>query len=147
MDNALYIDGLNDDEQPGMNVRRIPGLDHRASDEEMIEYYSNLIEKHGGRMTGHWEFGMCLAFPDGTIRENTSISQKRYFKSEICEIRSPGYPLESIQYDPELNKYIVEMSKEEVDQFWQISIGDKIRELFAGLEEIKVEQNSEFRAK
>jgi 8-oxo-dGTP diphosphatase len=131
MDNALYIDGLNDDEQPGIHVRRIPGFDGRPTDEEMLEYYSALIKKHGGNMTGHWEFSMCLAFPDGTIKEVTAISKTRYFTEKVSTKRISGYPLESIQIDKELDKYISEMTKEESDLFWQESVGKELRTLFS----------------
>lgn len=131
MDNALYIDGLDADKQPGMHVRRIPGFEGRPTDEEMLEYYSTLIEKHGGKMTGHWEFSMCIAFPDGEAKEVTAISKTRYFTSEISPKRMPGYPLESIQIDKELGKYIVEMTKEESDRFWQESVGTELRTLFS----------------
>ena len=130
MDNALYIDGLDDDAQPGMQVRRIPGHNGRPTDEEMLEYYSALIEKHGGRMAGHWEFSMCIAFPDGTTKEITAVSKTRYFTSEVSPKRMPGYPLESIQIDKELGKYIVDMTKEESDLFWQESVGKELRVLF-----------------
>ncbi|MFA6493066.1 MAG: non-canonical purine NTP pyrophosphatase [Patescibacteria group bacterium] len=131
MDNALYIDGLDDNVQPGMHVRRIPGYNGRPTDEEMLEYYSALIKKHGGNMTGHWEFSICLAFPNGTTKEITAISKTRYFTSKISPKRMPGYPLESIQIDKELGKYIVEMTKEESDQFWQESVGKELRTLFS----------------
>ncbi|MEI6498426.1 MAG: non-canonical purine NTP pyrophosphatase [bacterium] len=131
MDNALYIDGLEDEVQPRMHVRRIPGHVGRPTDEEMFEYYSALIEKHGGKMTGHWEFSMCIAFPDGTTKEVTAISKTRYFTSKVSPKRMPGYPLESIQIDKDLDKYIVEMTKEESDLFWQESVGKELRTLFS----------------
>ena len=134
MDNALYIDGLDDESQPGMHVRRIPGSKERPTDEQMLEYYSALIEKHGGKMTGHWEFSMCIAFPDGTAKEVTAISKTRYFTSKVSPERMPGYPLESIQIDKELDKYIVEMTKEESDLFWQESVGDELRTLFSSID-------------
>lgn len=131
MDNALYIDGLSDDKQPGMHVRRIPGYNDRPTDEEMLDYYSALIGKHGGHMTGHWEFSMCIAFLDGTTKEVTATSKTRYFTSKVSPKRMPGYPLESIQIDKELDKYIAEMTKEESDQFWQESVGEELRMLFS----------------
>ena len=70
MDNALYINGLSDDKQPALNVRRING--HTATtDEEMIEYYSKLIDSLGGKAEGYWEFGICIATPDGDYKETT----------------------------------------------------------------------------
>lgn len=131
MDNALYIDGLGDDLQPGTHVRRIPGRTERPTDEEMLSYYAKLIDDHGGDMTGHWEFSMCVAFPDGTTKEATAISKKRYFTSKVSTKRLPGYPLESIQIDRELGKYISELTQEESDEFWQESVGGELRFLFS----------------
>ncbi len=105
----------------------------------MIEYYSKIIEQHGGEMNGHWNFALCLAFPDGKMTEAVAISQPRLFTSKVSLNRSPGYPLESLQIDPKTGKYVVEMTEEEVGQFWLESTGEKIRELFAGLEEIKTD--------
>lgn len=41
MDDNLYIENVPIEKQPGMYVRRVNGK--RLSDEEMIEYYSNLL--------------------------------------------------------------------------------------------------------
>lgn len=64
----------------------------------------------------------------------TAASQ-RIFTSEISSKKSPGYPLESIQLDPQSGKYLAEMSKEEVERFWQDSVGKEIKELFSTLQE------------
>jgi len=130
MDNALYFDGISDDKQPGMHVRRIPGIKGRATDQEMIEYYRALFESHGGEMTGHFEFSMCLVFPSGETHEKTAISKNRLFTHKLCKKRIPGYPLESMQIDPDTGKYIAEMSKEEQDLFWQESISKELRYIF-----------------
>ena len=130
MDNALFIDGLANDEQPGMNTRRIPGMKTRPTDEEMVEYYSGLFAKMGGEATGHWEWALCLAFPDGRKKETTAVTPYRRFSSQPSPKRMPGYPMESLQIDPETNKFIVEMSEEEKDKFWQDSTGKALRELF-----------------
>ncbi|MEK7065020.1 MAG: non-canonical purine NTP pyrophosphatase [Patescibacteria group bacterium] len=130
MDNALYIDGLNEEEQPGIHTGRIPGFVERPDDEQLIKYYSALFEKHGGELSGHWEFALCLAWPEGRIKEITAIPPKRIFTSHVCSKRLAGYPLESMQIDPETNKYIAEMTKEEQDKFWLGSVGKELQELF-----------------
>jgi XTP/dITP diphosphohydrolase len=129
MDIALYFDGVPDEKQPGLNVRRIPGFTKRPTDEELIGYYSKLIKKYGGEIHGHWDFAMCLALPDGTIKEITAFSKDRYFTSKICSKRMAGYPLASLQFDKKSNMYIAEMDGEEPDDFWQDSIGKELREL------------------
>ncbi len=85
-------------------------------------------------MSGHWEFALCLAWPDGKIKEITAIPPKRIFTSHVCSKRLAGYPLESMQIDPETNKYIAEMTKEEQDKFWQSSVGSELRELLKDYE-------------
>jgi len=125
MDNALYFDGLKPEEQPGLNVRRIKGSNSRPTDEEMLNYYSNLIENCGGKINGHWEFAVCFVKSTGEKYETTIISP-RIFTSKISSTVVPGYPLESIQIDPESGKYVSEMSKEEQASFWQKAIGSEL---------------------
>ena len=51
-DSGLYFDELQEDEQPGLHVRRINGKE--LTDDEMREYYAALAAKHGGRITGRY---------------------------------------------------------------------------------------------
>jgi len=112
MDNALYIDGLPEEKQPGINVRKINNQTDRPTDDELLQYYSQLIDGLGGKASGRWEFALCLAAPTGKIKETTIISP-RVFTSEASDKIIEGYPLESIQIDPDSGKYISEMTSEE----------------------------------
>ena len=127
MDNALYLDGLSSEKQPGLNVRRINGSSERPTDEQMLEYYSKLIEELGGRVNGYWEFGICIANPQGEYEE-TLIKSPRIFVSKPSKIMVEGYPLESIQIEPESGRYIAEMTQDEQDLFWQRAIGQPLVE-------------------
>ncbi|MCL5784880.1 MAG: hypothetical protein M1142_06035 [Patescibacteria group bacterium] len=122
MDNALYLDGLTDDQQPGLNVRRIGNGNDRPTDEDLLGHYSEVIKRLGGRINGHWEFGVCIANPQGSLGEVNIISP-RVFTSEVSPKVVPGYPLESLQIDPQSCKYIAEMEQPEQDEFWQRAIG------------------------
>jgi 8-oxo-dGTP diphosphatase len=122
MDNALYFDELSADEQPGIHVRRINGSDGRPSDDELLEHYSRLVRRFGERTTGRWEFAVCFATPEGRTEETTIVSP-RIFTSEASTKVVPGYPLESIQIDPDSGVYIAEMSQADQDAFWQKVIG------------------------
>jgi inosine/xanthosine triphosphate pyrophosphatase family protein len=124
-DNALYFNDLASDKQPGLNVRRIKGRDYRASDEELLAYYSSLIKELGDKVNGYWEFGICLAYPDGKTQE-IIIKSPRIFVSHLSPKIIEGYPLDSIQIDPETNKYISEMTLEEQSDFWQKTIGQEL---------------------
>ncbi len=133
MDNALYFDELSSEEQPGLNVRRIPSSSERPSDDEVLRYYSTLVKRFGERTTGRWEFGICVATPDGEYKETTILSP-RIFTSAPSAVLVPGYPLESIQIDPETGSYISEMSQEEQDRFWQRAIGKPLQEFVENIE-------------
>lgn len=125
MDIALYIDGIPEGSQPGINVRRINGRKDRPTDEEVLDYYSNLISNLGGVASGHWEFAICIANPKGEVKETTIISE-RIFSSKPSEKIVEGYPLESIQIDVKSGKYISEMTQEEQDDFWKRMIGEPL---------------------
>jgi len=110
MDDNLYIEELPEEKQPGTHVRRINGKE--LNDEEMIEYYTNLVKEYGGRLTAKWVYGMVICNEKGT-KEYTWSRNKFYLVDKISEKRDPGYPLNSISIIPEYNKYIVDISKEE----------------------------------
>lgn len=133
MDNALYFDDLPPGEQPGLHVRRINKENTRPSDEGLIEYYSRLIEKLGGETKGYWEFGICVATPDGQTRETIIISP-RIFKVNPNAKINPSYPLESLQIDPDSGKFIGEMSEEEQALFWQKVIGDPLADFVTSVD-------------
>src|SRR5690349_20650542 len=48
LDSALYLEGLAEDEQPGVNTRRVPHHTNRATDQELLDYYSETIKGLGG---------------------------------------------------------------------------------------------------
>jgi XTP/dITP diphosphohydrolase len=124
MDNALYFKGLEDKDQPGLYVRRVGGIE-RSSDEEMVQIYKELIRSHGGQLEGWWEYALSIARADGTSVEDSIISP-RLFVAEASKKIVPGYPLESVQIDPETGKYVSEMTSEEQILFWQRSIGEPL---------------------
>lgn len=124
MDNALYLNGLRDDEQPALHVRRVGGKE-TTTDQEMVEYYSEVIARLGDKVTGRWEFGVCIADPEGNYSTTTIISP-RIFTSIPSKKVVPGYPLEGLQIDPDSSKYISDMNQEEQNLFWQKAIGKQL---------------------
>ncbi|MFA5838834.1 MAG: non-canonical purine NTP pyrophosphatase [Candidatus Paceibacterota bacterium] len=127
MDNALYLEGLSNEEQPKMNVRRILGRKDRPTDDELLEHYISMIDKLGGKINGKWEFAICVA-DKGKILGETTIISPRVFVSKPSNNLVNGYPLESIQIDPETEIYISDMSQDEQNRFWQKVIGKQLCE-------------------
>ena len=108
MDNNLFIEGLPDELQPGVFVRRIGGKE--LNDDEMIEYYTKLVKEYGGKLTARWVYGMVLITNNETYEFNWSYNDF-YLVSEVNKKRNPGYPLDSISIDEKTNKYFVDMTE------------------------------------
>ena len=110
MDNNLFIEDLSEEKQPGTHVRRVQGKE--LNDDEMIEYYSNLVRENGGNLKAKWVYGMVIY--DGVEAKDFTWSKSHfYFVDKPSEKRNPGYPLDSLAIIPEYNKYLVELTPEE----------------------------------
>ena len=112
MDDTLYLENVPEDKQPGMYVRRVNGK--RLTDEEMIEYYSNLAKEYGtnGLITGRWIYGMAL-ISNGHEYTYTWSKENFYITSTPSNIINPGYPLNTISINIKLNKYFTEITEED----------------------------------
>ena len=110
MDNNLFIEELPYEKQPGTHVRRINGKE--LNDDEMIEYYCNLVKEYGGKLTAKWVYGMVIY--NGKESKEYSWSKSHfYFIDKPSQKRNPGYPLDSISIMPECNKYFVDLTDED----------------------------------
>lgn len=113
MDNCLFIEGLPEEKQPGTHVRRINGKE--LKDDEMIEYYTNLIKQYGGKLTAKWVYGIVIYNENGA-KEYSYSKDNFYFVDKPSNKINPGYPLDSISIIPEYNKYLVDLTKEEKEK-------------------------------
>lgn len=108
LDYALTFDGVADHEQPGVNVRRIPGVNGRPGDEDVLDYYAALFQRYGGRVRGRWLSGVAAAAPDGRFAtERAEVS--RIFVSDACPTRVRGHPLASLQLVGD--RYVAELGE------------------------------------
>ena len=116
MDDNLYLENVPEDKQPGMYVRRVNGK--RLSDEEMIEYYSNLAKEYGvdGKITCRWVYGMAIIFNG---KENTYTWSKDdfYLVDKPTNKINPGYPLNTISINKKFNKYFTDITEEDKKSF------------------------------
>ena len=110
MDNSLYIKELPEEKQPGTYVRRVNGKE--LNDNEMINYYSNLVNEYGGKVTAKWIYGIVI-YNGIKPKEFSCDKGEFYLIDKPCEKRNPGYPLDSISIMPECNKYFVELTEED----------------------------------
>lgn len=110
-DSGLYIEGLEDEKQPGVNVRRVNNK--YLNDEEFIEYYSNLASKLGGEVKAKFKNAICLVIDKNNIIEydGDDIADHFLITSKVNYKRKPGFPMDSIALDMESGKYFVEIDK------------------------------------
>lgn len=112
MDDNLYIEGIPEEKQPGMYVRRVNGK--RLNDDEMIEYYSNLAHEYGknGRLTCRWVYGIAVINND---KESTYTWSKEdfYIVDKPSNKINPGYPLNTISINKKLDKYFTDITEED----------------------------------
>lgn len=114
MDDTLYMEGVLEDLQPGLFVRRVDGKS--LTDEEMIEHYSNLVKKYGvdGRINCKWIYGMAVINEDGKEATYTWEKDNFYMVSERSLDMNPGYPLNSISKYKKIDKYFTEGDEEDL---------------------------------
>ena len=117
-DSGLYFEEipLEDNRQPGLNIRT-PNGNARLNDEEMIEYYSDLITSLGGRVNAYYLDGIAVYnkgkissfMDDGEITQTDSF----YMVSTPSEKRHEGWPLDSLSIAKKTGKYFVDVNESE----------------------------------
>lgn len=114
MDNSLFIEEIEDEDQPGTHVRRIHGK--RLSDKEMIDYYTGLVKKYGKNLKAKWVYGMAI-YNGQDVKTFTWSKGDFYFVEKPSSILNEGYPLDSISVMPDSGKYFVDLTREEKDEY------------------------------
>ena len=112
VDSGLYIESFPKDKQPGLFVRRIFGKDYAASDDEMLNYYQQELNKVGGQSKGTWVTAIAYRISVSQIYSETFVSDT-FLTSKISPVVMAGEPLNSLQIDPISGIYFSEMSPNE----------------------------------
>ena len=109
-DSGLYFDSIpmDDPRQPGLNIRTPQG--RRLDDEEMIEYYSELVHKLGGKTLAYYLDGIAV-YCDGEIESYLDEQGKAaafYMVETPSPNRHPGWPLDSLSVNKNTMTYFVD---------------------------------------
>lgn len=118
-DSGLYVDKFNEQDQPGLFVKRVNGRED-LSNEEILEYYINKLNEYGGESLAHYSTGVCIIDEMGniyssTIKENDFLLTTK--KQENCPLNSAV--LECISYDIKFDKYFSDRTEEEKKEHWK----------------------------
>lgn len=116
MDDTFYLEGVPDDKQPGLFVRRVNGK--TLNDEEMIEHYISLVKKYGqeGKLNCKWVYGLAVISGDGVESTYTWEKNDFYMVDKPSTIVNPGYPLNTISKYKTIDKYFTEMTSEDKEK-------------------------------
>ena len=132
-DSGLYFDELQEDEQPGLHVRRIHGKE--LTDDEMRAYYGALAAKHGGRITGRYRNAIYFILDEKHHYSSMDMSiatEPFILVPEPHPKRVEGLPLDSLSVDIETGKYYYDLDVKDVST----SVDDGVRAFLGAIENI-----------
>ena len=119
-DSGLYIDKFSDDEQPGLFVKRVNGVEG-LSDEEVLQHYLDMLNKYGGESLAAYHTGVCLIDENGNIYSSVLEEEKFKMTTEIDEksVGKSGGVLNCISYDINANKYFNDRDEEDIKNHYK----------------------------
>ena len=126
-DSGLYIDGVPENEQPEVHVRRVNGK--VLSDEQMIVHYSSLAKKYGNP-TARYRNAICFVADEKHIYEamEPSMGSSAFvLTSKPYPVMKKGFPLDSLSVDIKTGKYYYELTGNELDR---LAVEDGFAEFF-----------------
>lgn len=110
-DSGLYIEGLPEERQPGVNVRTVGG--RRMSDEEMIAHYAALADELGGAARARYINAVCLVMDGDTVitYDGVDIASEWFLlTNRPHDKRNPGFPLDSISLEIRTGHYYFDLN-------------------------------------
>ena len=129
-DSGLYFDELMDEEQPGIHVRRVNGKE--LNDDEMIQHYSTLAGKYGGKITGRYRNAIYFILDEDHHYSSMDMSiatEPFVLVTKPHVKRVEGFPLDSLSIDIETGKYYYDIEVKDVST----SVDDGVRKFFTDI--------------
>lgn len=112
-DEALFVDFLSEDKQPGVILRRIINGKDDATDEEILEYWENILkDTPKEKRKGHWHISYCLGMSSGKVFTMSKDHPILFFYPS-SKVKIPGWPMSSLEGSEDFNKPHSEFTEEE----------------------------------
>lgn len=115
MDGGLHIDRLPPGLQPGLMVKRLPGI-ASPTDQDILSYYIRLLEDVGGTSPGIWTGSHVLCFSADRVIVYNFTFTVLFTKDPYGDPR-PGRALDSLMIDPQRGKYYTELAFEDLPYY------------------------------
>lgn len=111
-DEALYLDHLPEEQQPGVHVRRINGREE-VNDDELLAHWERIVAAlPEEKRTGRWHIAYSFAVPGKPVATVALDHPIRFF-SPPSKVRIPGWPMSSLEGPVGFGKPHSEMVEEE----------------------------------
>lgn len=133
-DSGLYFDGISEDEQPGVYVRRVG--DKELDDEEMTAHYAGLSRKYGGSLIGRYRNAIYLILNENEhfSTMDISIATEPFILSSIPHKKKvDGFPLDRLSRDIKSGEYYYDMKNPTLTTGTE----EGLRTFFSGVLEIE----------
>ncbi|GHU71906.1 hypothetical protein FACS1894184_19280 [Clostridia bacterium] len=118
-DSGLYINGLDEREQPGVHVRMVNGK--RLSDDEMIAHYAAIAHRLGGRAIARYRNGICFIKSEREVytsfADNLS-SCEFYILDKPHSKHVEGFPLDTLSVEIASGEYYYDLKSREFSNSW-----------------------------
>ena len=109
-DSGLYIDGLDEARQPGLNIR---GAGSRPMDDsETTAFYAALAAEFGGRVVARYRNAICFIYDDARIFEYQGgdlTSEVFYITDKPHAKRVAGFPIDRLSVHIKSGLYYYDM--------------------------------------
>lgn len=116
-DSGLYVEEFTDEEQPGLFVKRVNGIEG-LSNEEILSSYLERINNHGGLVHASYHTGVCIIDEEGVVH-STTIKETCFEMTNKVNYQDNGDVLDSISYDTKANKYFNERTSEDIENHYR----------------------------
>lgn len=112
MDGGLNIDRFPPEKQPGVLVKRAPGLGASATEAELLDYYIHELNQIGGESAGTWTASQALALSAERVLVYSYTFAVRFTTRRRGQ-PTPGRALDCIMLDPSSGRYYNELALDE----------------------------------
>ena len=116
-DTGLYFEDVAENDQPGTHIRRVNGK--TLTDQEALEYYSNLANSYGGKLKAKYKNAICLIIDEKNIfssMDSTLEIPPFYLVNKAHPKMIKGFPLDSLSVDIPTGKYYNDLDELAVDK-------------------------------
>jgi len=117
IDEAVSTNFLPKGEQPGVYVRRLHKEGKEATDEQVLSYWRELVDKYDVKdKRFEWDYHIAYYNPNSEDLGISNVILKQSVTDVFSNISVPGYPMSSFLVMPGTTKPHSELSADEKDE-------------------------------